>query len=217
MANGLIDSSAQVDTPDDRRIYGVAVAQVIDNKDKTNQGRVQLHLPWLPCVEPWARVAVLMAGSNRGTYFIPQIGDEVLIAFANGNVNEPYVIGSLWNGRDLPPARDSNSPKYQRVIRTPKGLQVLFDDAEKKTIEISHPDGAKLRLESQKIELSIGSTSITMNKDGDITIKSRAQIKLDGETIDLSANSNIDIGGKSSVRIDGGSYFSVAASKIFIG
>jgi uncharacterized protein involved in type VI secretion and phage assembly len=216
MPGGLIDSSAQVESPDDRRIYGVAVAQVIGNIDQTNQGRVQLHLPWLPCVEPWARVAVLMAGSERGTYFIPQVGDEVLVAFENGNVNDPYVIGSLWNGRDLPPAKDRNAPVDQRMIRTPKGHKVIFDDA-KKTIEINHADGPRLKFESEKIELVIGSTSITMKKDGDITIKSNAKITLDAESVEISAKSNVDIGGKSSARIDGGSYFSVAASKIFIG
>jgi uncharacterized protein involved in type VI secretion and phage assembly len=216
MAGGLIDSTAQVDTPDDRRIYGVAVAQVIGNIDQTNQGRVQLHLPWLPCIEPWARVAALMAGPDRGAYFIPQVGDEVLVAFENGNVNNPYIIGSLWNGRDLPPAKERNAPVDQRIIRTPKGHKVIFDDA-KKTIEISHADGARLKFESQKIELVIGSTSITLNKDGEIAIKSKARITLEGESINIAANSNVDIGGKSSARIDGGSYFSVAATKIFIG
>lgn len=216
MNGGLIESSAQVDAPDDRRIYGVTVAQVIGNIDETNQGRVQLHLPWLPGFEPWARVALLMAGSERGTYFIPQVGDEVLIAFENGNVNDPYVIGSLWNGRDLPPTKDRYAPVNQRIIQTPKGHKITFDDA-KKTIEIKHADGAKLKFESEKVELVIGSTSITMNKDGDIAIKSKTKITLEAESIDISAKSNVDIKGRSKATLDGGSYCKIAGSQIFIG
>jgi uncharacterized protein involved in type VI secretion and phage assembly len=216
MDGGLIDSTAQVDSPDDRRIYGVAVAQVIGNIDQTNQGRVQLRLPWLPCVEPWARVAVLMAGSDSGSYFIPQVGDEVLVAFANGNVNDPYVIGSLWNGQDLPPAKERNAPVDQRIIRTPKGHKVIFDDA-KKTIEISHADGAKLKFESEKIELAIGSTSITMKKDGDVTIKSKTKITLDAKKIDISAETKVNVKGSSDVVINGGKSCSIDAAQINIG
>jgi uncharacterized protein involved in type VI secretion and phage assembly len=216
MRGGLIETSAQVDEPDDRRIYGVAVAQVIGNIDETNEGRVQLYLPWLPGYEPWARVAVLMAGSERGTFFIPQVGDEVLVAFENGDVRDPYVIGSLWNGRDLPPAKERNAPVDQRIIRTPKGHKIVFDDA-KKTIEINHMDGARLKFESEKIELVIGSTSITMKKDGDVTIKSKTKITLDAENIDISAKSNLDIKGRSKATLDGGSYCKIAGSQIFIG
>lgn len=212
MAGGLIDTSMQIDEPGERRIGGVAIAQVIDNLDQTNQGRVQLRLSWLPCYEPWARVV----RPDRGTYFIPQVGDEVLVVFNHGDVRDPCVIGSLWNGLDLPPTQDSNAPVDQRVIQTPVGHKIAMNDADQ-SIEITHLDGAQLSLTSEKIELSIGSTSITLKKDGDITIKSNTKITLDAESIEITAKSNVDIGGKSSARIDGGSYFSVAASKIFIG
>src|SRR5579862_1946328 len=72
----LIDSAVP-DAPPDMRFYGVAIAEVVSNIDESGLGRVQLRLPWLPGYQPWARVAVLSAGSNRGTYFIPQTGDEV--------------------------------------------------------------------------------------------------------------------------------------------
>jgi uncharacterized protein involved in type VI secretion and phage assembly len=216
MPGGLIDTSAQVDAPEDRRIYGVTLAQVIDNLDQTNQGRVQLHLPWLPDYEPWARVATLMAGPDRGIYFIPQVGDEVLVAFEHGDVRDPFVIGGLWNGRDLPPEQDHNAPVDRRVICTPNGHKIVFDD-NMQSIEIIHADGAQLSLMSDKIELVIGSASINMSKEGNITVKANTQITLEAQSINISAYANVDIGGRSSARIDGGSYCSINAAQIFIG
>src|SRR5688500_8354972 len=89
--------SLDVPEPDDTRINGVCTAMVLSNFDSTGEGRVQLMIPWLPGYMPWARVSVPMAGLARGTYFIPQMGDEVLVAFSQGDVREPFVIGSLWN------------------------------------------------------------------------------------------------------------------------
>lgn len=216
MREGLVETAAQVEAPDDRRIYGIALAQVINNLDRTNQGRVQLHLPWLPGYEPWARVAVLMAGSNCGTCFIPQVGDEVPVAFNHGDVREPYVIGSLWNGQDQPPAKPASDPVNQRMIRTPRGHEVLFNDADQ-SITITGAAGARLSLTPQKIELVIGPASIVLEKSGNITLKTSTTLTLDAQTINISANANVAIGGRSSARIDGGSYCSINASQIFIG
>jgi uncharacterized protein involved in type VI secretion and phage assembly len=216
MANGLIDTSAQVNVPEDRRIYGVTLAQVIDNLDQTNQGRVQLHLPWLPGYEPWARLAVLMAGPNRGTYFVPQVGDEVLVAFEHGDVRDPFVIGSLWNGRDLPPKEARNAPVDKRVICTPKGHKITFDDAAQ-SVEVTHAKGAKLKLTSEDIELSISCASLKMDKDGNITLKANTKISLEAQNINISADAKVDINGRSSTDIKGGSSCTIDAAQIFIG
>src|SRR5262245_61778369 len=88
--------------------YGVYPAQVTDIKDPDSMGRVKVKLPWSPdtgseSYEVWARIATLMAGNNRGTWFIPDAEDEVLVAFEAGNPARPYVVGALWNGQDSPP------------------------------------------------------------------------------------------------------------------
>ena len=75
--------------------------------------RVQLALPWLPGYQPWARLANQSAGTDRGSYFVPQAGDEVLVAFNHGDVREPYVLGSLWNTIDKPPADDPTDAAEQ--------------------------------------------------------------------------------------------------------
>src|SRR4029077_385980 len=134
------------------KVYGVAVAQVLDNFDSLSLGRVQLSLPWLPGFEPWARVAVLSAGDGRGTYFIPQVGDEVLVAFEQGDINAPYVIGSLWNGSDKPPADRPSDSVNKRIIKTPNGHEVLLDDMEQ-SIAVISSTGQKLTLDQKGIVL----------------------------------------------------------------
>ncbi len=215
MPDGLVATTAQVDMPDDRRIYGITIAQVIDNQDQTNLGRVQVRLPWLPGYEPWARVAVLEAGANRGTYFIPQVGDEVLVSGNHGDISDLYVIGSLWNGQDHPPAQAISDPVNKRMICTPQGHKIEFDDADQ-SITIIHASGGQVELKSDHIELAIGSASIRLEKSGGITIKTDATLTLDARTINLSADSNLTLSGQQSAKIDGGSYCSINASSISI-
>ena len=106
-------------------------AIVVDNVDPANGGRVKV---WLPQVlvagegahEAWARIATLMAGTNRGTWFIPDVGDEVVVAFEQGNLDRPYVLGSLWNSANPPPgtmAVDNNNKKF---VRSRNGVQITL-------------------------------------------------------------------------------------------
>lgn len=136
MGDSFVDSAAQrIDISDEYQAYSVTTATVIENVDETGQMRVQVRIPWLPGVDPWVRIAVLMAGPQRGTFFIPQVDDEVLIAFNQGDIRESYVIGSLWNDIDKPPASEPEDAVSKRLVCTPKGLQLRFDD-EKSSITL---------------------------------------------------------------------------------
>jgi phage baseplate assembly protein gpV len=111
-----------------RKFYGVTVGRVINPLDPLTLGRVQVQLPMIDDVElsPWARVASPMAGITHGHYFIPNPGDEVLVAFENGELNAPYILGSLWNATAPPPLP---SPVAQiRTIRTLAGNQLVFSE-----------------------------------------------------------------------------------------
>ena len=111
---------------------GVCTAVVIDNVDPDNVGRVKVRLPQLggpgkKGAEAWARIATLMAGNNRGTWFIPDVNDEVLVAFEAGDTRRPFVIGALWNGTDSPPeTMDASNSK--KVVRTRGGVKITLDD-----------------------------------------------------------------------------------------
>jgi phage baseplate assembly protein gpV len=111
-----------------RKFYGVTVGRVINPLDPLTLGRVQVQLPMIDDVElsPWARVAAPMAGITHGHYFIPNPGDEVLVAFENGELSAPYILGSLWNATAPPPLP---SPVAQiRAIRTLAGNQLVFSE-----------------------------------------------------------------------------------------
>jgi phage baseplate assembly protein gpV len=111
-----------------RKFYGVVVGKVINPLDPMTLGRVQVQLPFIDDLDlsPWARVAVPMAGITHGTYFIPNIGDEVLVAFEHGDVSAPYIIGCLWNAM-APPPLPSPVPQI-RAIRTLAGNQIVFTE-----------------------------------------------------------------------------------------
>src|ERR1700681_1734571 len=88
----------------DANLYGVEIALVTNVKDPEKQGRVKVCFPRLPGKpeSDWARVAQPAAGPGRGFYWLPEVNDEVLVAFERGQANLPYVIGALWNGKDQP-------------------------------------------------------------------------------------------------------------------
>src|SRR2546423_14398176 len=108
---------------------GVHSAIVADNVDPPNGGRVKVRLPQVLAAgegahEARARIASFMAGTNRGTWFIPDVGDEVVVAFEQGNLDRPYVLGSLWNSANPLPAVDNN----KKLVRSRNGVQITLDD-----------------------------------------------------------------------------------------
>jgi len=111
-----------------KKYYGVTVGKVINPLDPMMLGRVQVQLPFIDSLDlsPWARIALPMAGMLHGTYFIPNLNDEVLVAFEHGDVNAPYIIGSLWNAM-APPPLQSPIPQI-RAIRTLAGNQIVFTE-----------------------------------------------------------------------------------------
>ena len=88
----------------DASVFGVEIAIVTNNKDPEKQGRVKICFPRLPGKpeSDWARVVQPAAGGGRGFYWLPEVSDEVLVAFERGQTNLPSVIGALWNGKDKP-------------------------------------------------------------------------------------------------------------------
>jgi phage baseplate assembly protein gpV len=111
-----------------KKIYGVMTGRVINVLDPLMLGRVQVQLPAIDSLDlsPWARIAVPMAGPLHGTYMIPNMGDEVLVAFEQGDVNAPYVIGSLWSAM-APPPLPSPVPQI-RMIKTLAQNQIMITE-----------------------------------------------------------------------------------------
>jgi uncharacterized protein involved in type VI secretion and phage assembly len=184
-------------------VGGVAVAQVINNIDVHNLGRVQLRLPWLIGVEPWARVAAPAAGSGHGCYFIPQVGEEVLVAFHHGDVRDAYVIGSLWNFTDRPPSSTALDPVQKRIIRTPAGHVLEFDDLRQSvTLTTSTGQAVELTPESVKVSTS-GGSEVVLKTAGSVSISAPVQIELKAPSVTLDATT-LELKAEASARLTAG-------------
>src|SRR5690606_8345587 len=101
------------------------------NKDPKNLGRLKVKIPIIDDQKEfdWARMTTPMGGANRGAMFIPEVGDEVLIAFVLGDIRAPIIIGSLWNDTDKPP-EGKNDRNDIRKLKTRAGHEVIFNDAD---------------------------------------------------------------------------------------
>jgi len=168
------------------RIYGVVIGVVTNNQDPDGMGRVKVKFPWLSDVDEsdWARVAAPMAGKQRGVYFLPEVDDEVLVAFEHGNVRFPYVVGALWNGKDAPPATNSDGKNNVRIIQSRSGHVVKLNDEDgKETIEIID------KSQKNSIVIDTAKNTITVTTDKDITFSAtKGTIKLDAQNVEISSS-----------------------------
>ncbi len=171
------------------RLFGVAIGIVTNNKDPDGIGRVKVALPWMSeeVESDWARVVAPMAGSGRGVYFLPEVNDEVLVAFEHGNPDMPYVLGGLWNGQDKPPASNSNGENNVRTIKSRSGSEIRLTDTEGDAkIEIIDSSG------HNTIVIHTQDNSITITSDGDVTISAdKGKLKLSAQSVEISATTTV--------------------------
>jgi uncharacterized protein involved in type VI secretion and phage assembly len=176
--------------------YGVYPCLVSDIKDPDGQGRVKVTLPWAPDTgggqyEFWARLATLMAGNNRGSWLIPDVNDEVLVAFEGGDVRRPYVVGALWNGSDAPPeTMDGAGTNNHKVLRSRNGVKVTLDDQSgQEQLILETPGGQKVTLKDGPGSVEIvdsNGNSIKLESAG-ITIRSSAKVNVNATQVAVSA------------------------------
>ena len=198
------------------KIDGVVVGVVTNITDPEKLGRVQVKYPWLPKYKGsdlssnWARLATLGAGPNRGIFFTPEIDDEVLIAFENGDVNYPYIVGALWNGKDKPPEGKvvATNKVNQRIIQSRSGHVITLDDTQgEEKITILDKTG------KNSIEIDSKTNAMLFKTDGDFTIDAGGKILIKSkqdlsiETMAkamLKANSNLEMEGKVGAKLKAG-------------
>ncbi len=194
--NGL-EILLHADAPVPRsRWFGVYPALVSDIRDPESQGRVKVTLPWSPDngserYEVWARLATLMGGKQRGSWLIPDVGDEVLVVFEAGDARRPYVIGGLWNGGDPPPeTMDGAGNNFKKVLKSRNGVTVTLDDQNGQEQFIAEtPGGQKLTLKDGPGSIEIADSngnSIKMEASG-ITLTTSAVITLNASSLSVSA------------------------------
>jgi uncharacterized protein involved in type VI secretion and phage assembly len=153
-------------------VNGVIPATVVDLDDPENLGRIRVQFSWMSSGEPvsnWARIAVPMAGPERGIQFMPEVGDEVLVAFERGQREFPYILGFLWNGQDRPVEAEEHQ---KRTIRTVSGHELEFDDtdgSEKISLRFKGKSPS-IELREDKLRIEFDGNNFIELDDSEVTI-----------------------------------------------
>jgi uncharacterized protein involved in type VI secretion and phage assembly len=196
----------------DGRLFGVVVGIVTNNRDPENMHRVKVRFPWLNRDDEsnWARVASPMAGNGRGAYFLPEVDDEVLVAFEHGSVEHPYVIGSLWNGRDTAPENNRDGANNNRALKSRSGHVVrLSDRSGQESIEIIDKTG------NNKITIHASGNKIAIEAQGDITMTSKTgKVSISAVGIELKSQAGVKIQAAQSVDVSATAQANVKAAMI---
>lgn len=174
-----------------KRYAGVVPGIVKNLDDPKGLAQIELQFNKIPdeARSAWARVAAPMAGRDRGAFFMPEIDDEVLVAFEDGDFDHPYVLGFLWNGVDTPPETTTQN----RIIKTPGGHQLRFEDTNgaKKVILTSH-GGHQVEIDDSAqtitIECHSGNQFIVLDDAASsITLRGgQRMMKMAGGTIEMT-------------------------------
>ncbi|EMA35153.1 phage baseplate assembly protein V [Halobiforma nitratireducens] len=217
-------------------MHGVVVGVVTDNEDPKDLGRVKLQFPWRDADDEsyWARIATPMAGDEYGAYFLPDVDDEVLVAFENGDIHRPYVIGSLWNGKQTPPQKNDGNNDVREIrtrsdhritfdddrdgddgsvtIETSAGHEIVIDDDDSnETILIRDDDATnQIVLDSSDDSVAIEAGDELELSAKNITIDGDKSVEITGGTkVDVKSKNTVDVSGKANVDIDSGGIMSI--------
>lgn len=177
------------------KLYGVFTAIVTDVQDPEGMGRVRLRLPWTtdPDGDPyeaWARIATMMAGADRGSWFIPEPDDEVLVAFEAGDPRRPFVVGGLWNGVDAPP-ESMDDDNNIRSLTSRSGIKITMDDTNGGVqLVVETPGGQKITLNDSpnSIELEDANGNTVKMESAGIEVTTPAKFTVNASTVEVTAS-----------------------------
>jgi uncharacterized protein involved in type VI secretion and phage assembly len=184
----------------------------------------------------WIRIASAMAGPSRGFFFLPDVNEEVLVAFEQGDIHKPYVVGFLWNGKDLPPKPTdqvvaSSGVVIKRILKSARGHYIMFQEKldEPKIFIEDYVEKNKIIIESQPGPDKI---SIISEEGTEILIKApKGKVTIEAMEIDITGSQKVsisapivEISGSTQTEVSGGttsvkgdSEVSVSAPMVRIG
>jgi uncharacterized protein involved in type VI secretion and phage assembly len=188
-------------------VKGVAIGLVTQNKDPEGLCRVKVRYPWhdQPSESYWARLSMPMAGNDRGMVLIPEVGDEVLLAFEREDLRFPFVIGSLWNGKDKPPRHNDDGKNDERIVQSRKGHYLLFDDGAKGVVELAHEKGRKVILDDTgfSVQDEKGNAVTVDSNSGSMTIEAKGPLKIKAVSITLEATGTLEVKANATLTLRG--------------
>lgn len=187
-----------------KKIFGVVTGTVGPMPDPLVQGRVQVIMHFLDSADlsAFARVATLFAGPLMGSYFVPMPGDEVLVAFEQGDINSPYVIGSLWNATRPPPVPTQLS--MIKALRTLSGTQIVFSDGPPSlTMQVAAPAAlpatpsglANIVMTPAGIQIVVPPTTINITNAGIVMTSGTNTLSLTSAGIVIQSTSAVIVKG----------------------
>jgi len=235
----IVDLLQQDSGKSDDKMYGLTLGIVTNTEDPDNLGRVKIQLLLRDTSDnetEWVRVAVPFAGKSMGAYFIPDVDDEVLVGFINGDIHKPFVIAGLWNSKNSPPVDNEGGKNLTKMIKTKSGIEVILEDSEdgeSSMVDIKTPKGLHVTMTDKdevikvadkggkngvKIDTKGGQIDVTSDKKvivktgGSQIILDGAGQKIDIKTTTLSIKAaKIDINADASMTIKSGGMLNVEA------
>jgi len=212
---GLVASGSAAAGGHAARMYGVMVALVTGLDDPQQLGRVKIELPTLSgdYESDWARVVHPGAGKQAGLVFLPDVGEEVLVAFEDGDISRPYVLGGLWSSPNPPPLGaslfDNGHVKRQGIVSRRNHRLVFLDDDGDSGVAVMTGD------DSLRISLNKTQTQIHVFADGKILIEANQDIQITGKNaISIEAQGQLTLKGQAGVKIQSPGIVDVDGSMI---
>ncbi len=193
-------------------VNGLQIAKVTQlQDDPKGEDRILVRMPLVDNQEQgvWARIATLDAGTERGSFFRPEIDDEVIVGFLNGNPNDPIILGML-NSSAKPAPIVASDENHEKGFVTRSGMKFIFDD-DKKSITLETPGGKIIKVDEDEgiIQLKdeksnilkLGDNGITMKSKGDINLSATGDVKIEGTNVEISANAIFTAAGNAGAEV----------------
>lgn len=200
-------------------IQGLHIGKVTALEDPLGENRVKIIIPIIdPSSEgTWARMGSPDAGDERGIFFMPEIGDEVIVGFINEDPRDPVILGNLYSSAKPAPFTQSDE-NHQKGIVTRSKIKLVFDD-EKKSISIETPNGNKITLSDDEGSIlledengnkaTLSSDGISLESAKDIILKASGDVKIEGSGIEIKASAQLKAEGGA-----GAEFSSSASTKV---
>ena len=194
--------------------------------DPDGESRAQVRIPAIDPSEQgtWARVATLDAGDSRGSFFRPEIGDEVLLGFLNDDPRNPVILGMLHSSAKPPPLEASDD-NHEKGFVTREEIKLLFND-DKKTVTIETPNGNKAVLSDEDGGITLEdengnkivteSGGVTIESAADLTLKASGDVTLEGANVSATASAQLKVEGSAGAEISSGGSTVVKGSMVQI-
>ncbi|WP_432947676.1 VgrG-related protein [Kribbella sp. CA-253562] len=190
-------------------VAGLATGVVTDVRDPEHLGRVRLRLPWLDdsYTTAWARVVQPGAGPDRGAAILPEVGDEVLVAFAHGDLARPFVVGGLHSASrrpskgSVPDVDDGTGEIVRRGFVSRTGHRMEFLDGQQRSGIVVQSSDHKL-----EVALDVGPTTLTVRSDGTVVVKASKGVSIDAGSggVTIAGGEDITLRAAGGVTLDAG-------------